>query len=150
MKLLNLNNLAPIVISSLAFTPNMNYQTFKYNDIADNNIKIEDKNTLNHLNIAQESTYTSLLTKIKFKEHLENWNLNTMFLSSPNQIIEDSDFKEIVKLGYSAVPFIIEELEEKPNFLVWALNLIFGYKISDDPSTTIVEASRMWLKFLKS
>lgn len=150
MKIINYATLVPIVISGLTLSSNTDQQTFRYNDIVDNNIKIEDKHTLNHLNMSQEGTYTSLLTKIKFKEYLENWNLNTMFISSPNQIIEDQNFLEIVKLGYSAIPFIMEELEEKPSFLVWALNTIFGFKISDDPNTTIIEASRMWLRYLKS
>jgi len=81
--------------------------------------------------------------------HLMNWKEKTMFLSSTKSIIEDEDFQAIVAMGESAVSYIISEIENNPSTLVWALNLIFNKKITDNPYTTITEACKLWVKELK-
>ena len=72
-----------------------------------------------------------------------------MFASSPSAIMENRNFIEICRLGDQAMNLIAEKLKEKPSHLVWAYNIIFGFRISDNSSTTISEASRLWLKYLK-
>jgi hypothetical protein len=84
-----------------------------------------------------------------FDMHLKQWKEKTMFLSSTKSIIENEDFKTIVAMGKSAVPYIINEIENTPSALVWALNIIFNRKISDNPDTTITEACKLWVKELK-
>ena len=71
-------------------------------------------------------------------------------LSSVIDIIEQSDFKAIIAMGYSAVPFIIEEIEKEPSNLVWALNLIYNQKISKNPNITIKDACKLWIKALRN
>ena len=78
-----------------------------------------------------------------------NWEKKTLFLSSTKAIIENADFQAIVAMGYSAVPFIIEEIDNKPSTLVWALNLIYNRKVTDNPNITIPEACKLWVKELK-
>lgn len=68
-----------------------------------------------------------------------------MFLSSVESIINRQDFKAIVSMGMSAVPFIIEELSTQPSNLVWALNMIFKKKITDR-NVTVSEACKLWIK----
>ncbi len=150
MKLLSFNELMPLVISATSLNLSPAIQTFKYNDINTNAIKITNSDTLDHLNLVQTSDYSELFVRIKFNIHLKKWLNKTKLLSSPNKIVQDADFKEIVSLGVSAVPFIMEEISERPSYLVWALNLIFGMKISNNPDLTITEASKMWLKYLKA
>ena len=53
-------------------------------------------------------------------------------------------------MGYSAVPFIIEEIEKEPSNLVWALNLIYNQKISKNPNITIKDACKLWIKALRN
>ena len=84
-----------------------------------------------------------------FDFHLMKWKEKTMFLSSSESIIEDDDFKAIVAMGESAVPYIISEIENTPSTLVWALNCIFNKKITNNPDTTIKEACKLWKKALK-
>ena len=69
-----------------------------------------------------------------------------MLYSSVEDIVNDKDFQSIVLMGEQAVPFIKEELIEKPSTLVWALNYIYNRKISNKPNLTITEACKLWIK----
>lgn len=142
--------LVPLAVASFSAVSSPTVQTFKYNDVEQNNIQLIDNNALSHLKSAQDVYYGSLIFRFRFYQAFERWNESVRFLSSPIQIVNDPDFKVIVNMGDTAVPYIIEELEKEPSYLVWALNQIFGFKISDNPSTTIPEARKAWLKYLKS
>jgi hypothetical protein len=61
--------------------------------------------------------------------------------------IENENFKAIVGMGELAVPFILEKIKEGPTFLVFALNRIFGRRISEFP-ISLEEAGELWLKEL--
>lgn len=93
-----------------------------------------------------DSAETSQL--LKFKLFLENWENETMFLSSPRDIVENDNFKSMVSMGKSAVPFILNEISAKPSNLVWALNFIFGTKITNNPRATVEDACKLWVKKL--
>lgn len=142
--------LVPLAVVSLSAISNPVIQTFKYNDVEQNNIQVIDDDALSHLKSAQGIDYGNLISRFEFYQAFKKWNENVLFLSSPIQIVNDPNFKSIVKLGYSSVPFIIEELKKEPSYLVWALNQIFGFKISDNTYTTIPEACKAWLRYLKS
>ena len=90
------------------------------------------------------------LQKFRFQNHLINWQNKTMFLSSTKEIIENKDFQAIVAMGYTAVPYILESIENEPSTLVWALNFIYNRKISNNPNTTISEACKLWTKWYKN
>lgn len=108
------------------------------NDITSEYIKCVDKS---------DNVY--FLQKFRFQNHLLNWEQKTLFFSSIKHILEDDDFKAIVSMGQTAVPFIIEEIEAKPSILVWSLNLIFNRKVSNDSNVTISEACKLWVRQLK-
>ncbi len=150
MKIINSKDFIPIAMSGVAIATSPQTETFKYNELIPNDIEFKDEVTRNHLSFSAESTYSDLLIKHKFNEHLKKWKSKTRFLSSPNKIVEDEDFQRIVSLGKPVIKYIKEELKEEPSYLVWALNQIFGFKISDDPLTTIPEASRMWIRYLNA
>ena len=138
----------PIIISGLTIiSPSAN--ALKYNDFNQSYVEINDQITKSHINAATESSYSELLLRVKFIDHLEKWKAKTRFLSSPNKIVEDKDFQAIIKLGQPAVKYIIDELKKEPSSLVWALNIIYGRKMSSNPNTTIKEASMKWVKFLR-
>ena len=90
-----------------------------------------------------------LLQRFRFQNHLINWEKKTLLLSSSKAIIENEDFQAIVAMGYSAVPFIIEEIDRKPSTLVWSLNLIYNHKVTNNPNATISDACKLWVKELK-
>ncbi|MDO4951567.1 MAG: hypothetical protein Q4E49_05835 [Bacteroidales bacterium] len=87
----------------------------------------------------------AIIEKSRFNEYYTSWREGTMFLSSVESIINRQDFKAIVSMGMSAVPFIIEELSTQPSNLVWALNMIFKKKITDR-NVTVSEACKLWIK----
>jgi hypothetical protein len=88
--------------------------------------------------------------KAKFEALFNAWEANTMFLSSVSKIIEDDNFQNIVKMGESVVPLIINEIEKEPSTLVWALNLITGKNIQSNQRLTVTEACKKWVKAFKS
>lgn len=90
-----------------------------------------------------------LLLRNKFKSLKEAWEENVMYSSSITEITEDKNFKEIVKMGPSVVPFIMSEIEQEPSNLVWALNLIAGAKLTSNRRITITEACAIWVKLYK-
>lgn len=97
---------------------------------------------------ATDNVYTDIVRRNKFEEYLAQWKKNTMFYSFSNQIIQDVYFQKIVAMGENAVPFIIAEIKDNPSTLVWALNIIYDTKISDNREITIEEACRLWVKRL--
>jgi hypothetical protein len=123
--------------------------TFAYSDIdAYSNNMINSEKTMQYMQLvdAKETDYFS--AKFHFQLHLQKWEEKTMFLSSVSDIVNDVDFRFIVSMGELAVPFIKEEISNKPSTLVWALNLIYGKKISNRPNLTISDACKLWIKAL--
>ena len=110
---------------------------------------ISNNRTINHIQIVDKNDHHFWTRQYIFDLHLTNWKGKTMFLSSTKSIIEDEDFKAIVAMGESAVPYIISEIANTPSTLVWALNFIFNKKITNNPDTTITEACKLWVKELK-
>lgn len=59
------------------------------------------------------------------------WRAETYYLSSVTAKSEHSAFREIVEMGESAIPWIVEELRRNQDFLFLALHLI----VKDDPTS---------------
>jgi len=102
-----------------------------------------------YLKQSDNSIFPNLQLKQYFNELVSNWENNTACLSSIQQIINDHNFKKIVELKSLAVPLILIEIQKKPSMLVWALNMIYGTKISNDPQLTITGACRLWVKSMQ-
>jgi hypothetical protein len=105
--------------------------------------------TSEYINSVDKNDSSFFLQKFRFENHLINWKKKTLFLSSTKSIIENEDFQAIVSMGYTAVPYILEEIENKPSTLVWALNFIYNRKITSSPNATISDACKLWVKELK-
>ena len=102
-----------------------------------------------HIRYTDGSDSGMFMQKLRFQSYLSSWEKETMFLSSTKAIVENENFKSIVSMGKYAVPYIIEEIEHKPSTLVWALNMIYDRKITNNPNATITEACKLWVKRLK-
>ena len=96
---------------------------------------------------SEEKTAQSI--KVRFALLYDSWKQETAFLSSAKAIIEHEDFQKIIAMGHDAVPFIVNAIDKEPSPLVWALNLIFNVRISNDPNVTISQACRLWVERLK-
>jgi len=118
-------------------------------DIFSGITSISNNKTLNYIKIVDNNENHIWTYRFVFESYLMNWKEKTMFLSSTKSIIDNDDFKAIVDMGKSVVPYIINEIENTPSTLVWALNFIFNKKITDNPNTTITEACKLWVKELK-
>lgn len=150
MQLVKLSdNLKPLTIAAGLLTAN---STLAYSDLdAFSGILAQTSNssTTDYIRSVDTRELISSNRKFIFQFHLNNWESKVKFLSSTNAIIDNDDFKAIVNMGQHAVPFIIEQIERKPSTLVWALNFIFGRKITSKPDATIADASKLWVKELK-
>lgn len=123
--------------------------TFAYSDIdAYSNNMINSEKTMQYMQLvdARETDYFS--AKFHFQLHLQKWEKKTKLQSSVYRIIGDEDFKAIVSMGEVATPLIIAEIQQRPSTLVWALNFIYGKKISNNSNLTISEACKLWIKEL--
>ena len=118
-------------------------------DIFSGITSVSNNQTLNYIRNVDNNENHTWTYRFVFESYLMNWKEKTMFFSSTKSIIENEDFKSIVAMGKSAVPYIINEIENTPSTLVWALNFIFNKKISNNPNTTITEACKLWVKELK-
>ena len=90
------------------------------------------------------------LIERKFKELKEKWEKETCFLSNPTLIFGNSNYKEIIKIGKKVIPFILEDLKNKPNFWMNALEEISGEDILEKESGYngyIKNAISLWLKW---
>lgn len=145
---LKFDNLKPLAIVG-AFA--IGGSGFLYGDIDQysriNTVAANTK-TSSYLEKTDKEGTSQLFMKSMFQDFVDKWKLNTMFSSSAQEIIEDANFKNIVAMRLTAVPFIIEEIKEKPSLLVWALNLIYDTKISNSPNTTIEKACKLWVRHL--
>lgn len=68
------------------------------------------------------------------------------FNSSITQILDNKNFKAIVEFGPEIIPMILDELKFNSNYLVWAMNLITGRKISDK-KISLSEAAKLWVEW---
>lgn len=150
MQLVHLSNtLKPITLAVglLSATSVMSYSDFDaYSGIL---TTITNNQTSNYIKSVDKNDNGYLMHKFRFQNHLINWQKKTLFLSSTKAIIENEDFQAIVAMGSSAVPYILESIQENPSTLVWALNLIFDRKITNNPDATISEACMLWVNSLK-
>lgn len=93
------------------------------------------------LDMAASSTFST------FKSNLDSWNaVNSLYASSN---IDNVYFKQIVKMGKDAVPYIYEELKKGPTDLVYALDEIFGRPIKYNGFVPLKKSCEIWLSILK-
>ena len=149
MQLVDLSNkLKPLTIAVGMLSPSA---AFSYSDIDifSEITSISNNRTLNYIQNVDKNDNQIWIHRFVFDLHLKSWKEKTMFLSSIKSITEDENFQAIVAMGESAVPYIINEIENTPSTLVWTLNFIFNRKITGNPDTTITEACKLWVKELK-
>ncbi len=109
---------------------------------------ITDKAIYKSVKQADSENFLAYIPKLRFQSLYEQWRNDTRFTSSASDIVNNEAFKAIVAMGEAAVPYIVEEIDNTPSTLVWALNFIYQKKISNNPDTTVQEACRLWVKEL--
>lgn len=141
-----IKSIKPLTISALL--AGSTSFAFMYDDINKSCIIPTNPKTEKYFSWINDQTNSNITLKVIFNDAYARWKQRTKFYSFSHQIIEDPDFQKIIAIGKPAVPLILEKLREQPSLIVWALNLIYQEKISNNPRTTIEDACKLWIKKL--
>lgn len=79
----------------------------------------------------------------RVRVNYEYWNRNSNYLSSSNY--EDADFRKIVEMGEDAVPGILEIIQEHPDPIVHALDLIYPDYMTYEGYVSLEDVCRTWI-----
>lgn len=118
------------------------------NNSSDIETVLSDFAAQEYISSIEDKSDMALFSRIRFNNLYESWRRETMFLSSADAIMSNANFQEIVSMGKDAVPYILDRIDKEPSSLVWALNVIFSSKISQNPRITVSEACKLWIKKL--
>ena len=108
------------------------------------------QHTAEYLNSVDKSDTAIYPRQFKVEDYIKFFKEQTLLLSSPEMVVRNKYFQALVILGKEAVPYIVSDLEKEPSTLVWALNIIYNKKISNNSNITLVEASKLWVAELKN
>lgn len=64
--------------------------------------------------------------KLKFQELVRRWQHDTRMVSSVSKIIKHPAYQAIIEMGIQALPYILEELRDRPDLWFPSLKLIVG------------------------
>ena len=93
-----------------------------------------------------ESKITIPLREINIQEvymNYEYWNRESKFLSTDNY--NNSDFRKIVAMGEEAVPGILEIINNHPDPIVHALDLIYPDFMRYEGYVSLEDVCRTWI-----
>jgi hypothetical protein len=65
-------------------------------------------------------------TREEFSSLAKEWHDETRFLSSIHKMSIHPAYQRIIGMGYAAVPLILKELKDAPDYWFWALAAITG------------------------
>lgn len=71
------------------------------------------------------------------------WNRNSNFMSANN--FDNADFERIVAMGEDAIPGILEIIQDHPDPIVHALDLIYPDYMSYEGYVSLEEVCKTWI-----
>jgi hypothetical protein len=85
--------------------------------------------------------------RIRFDALEAEWLIETTFQPSATRICMHPAFLDIVSMGATAVPFIVDSLRQRPSFLTEALGRIVGAspETSTGANRQIQEVAAAWI-----
>jgi uncharacterized hydantoinase/oxoprolinase family protein len=88
--------------------------------------------------------------KNAFQNYFKKWEEETINMSS-SDMFENKNYKEIIALGWDAVPHIINQLRKDPDYLFVALKTITGVSpIKQQHTGHLYEMADDWIKWYDS
>ena len=82
----------------------------------------------------------------KFYSLAEAWRQDVRFASSLTQMILHPTYQRIIGMGFAAVPFLLRELERKPDHWFWALTAITGADpVQPEDRGKLTKMAEAWL-----
>ena|SRR5437868_5735970 len=84
----------------------------------------------------------------KFRRLEAVWRDETGHLSSTTKIINNKAFQEILQMGESVVPFMLQDLAVRPRHWVWALPTLTGADpVPSEDGGNIGKMTEAWLRW---
>ncbi len=86
--------------------------------------------------------------EIKFQMLAKEWKNDTVFMSSLTDMAMHPAYQQIIGMGPIAIPLILDEMKNEPEFWFWALKAVSG----DDPTSpedqgNLKAMTKAWLKW---
>lgn len=92
------------------------------------------------------SSDTEALLRARFQELASQWKRDTAHQSMLTSKVGHPAYQGIMRMGDSAIPLILEELERAPDHWFWALHFLTGQQpLPDDFGGTITDAANLWV-----
>ncbi|WP_017259752.1 hypothetical protein [Pedobacter arcticus] len=132
-------------ISSSTFHYDKTDIVFNEKDIK-NNLIISDVNPKLFQENLSSMDYDNNYLENQLKTLVKKWKNETLVLSDVHKIMDNNNFKQILSFKLKALPFLLNELKERPSTLVWAINMILDRKISNQ-ALSIKDASKAWVNW---
>ena len=86
----------------------------------------------------------------KFASLAEAWRQEVQLTSSLTQMVLHPMYQRIIGMGVAAVPFLLRELERKPDHWFWALHAITGADpVKPEDRGKLRKMTEAWLKWGK-
>ena len=93
-------------------------------------------------------TRRSLSDAEKFNSLVATWCQEVRFTSSLTQMVLHPKYQRIIGMGFTAVPFLLGELERKPDHWFWALHAITGADpVKPEDRGKLRKMAEAWLKW---
>jgi len=87
----------------------------------------------------------------RFRRLAEQWNADTLDMSSVTDITSHPSYIQIIGMGPAAIPLILDELEREPNHWFTALSAITGHvpPIAEDDAGNLDKLTEVWLQWAR-
>jgi hypothetical protein len=84
----------------------------------------------------------------RFNRLAARWKSETRFLSSTNRMAEHPAYQEIITMGDEVIPFILRELESRPDHWFKALRAITGAQpVPAEEAGNVPLMAKAWLNW---
>lgn len=86
----------------------------------------------------------------KFQALASMWRHDVLFTSSVTEMVLHPAYQRIIGMGTAAVPFLLREIERRPDHWFWALTAITGADpVKPEHRGKLREMAQTWLKWGK-
>lgn len=91
------------------------------------------------------------MERSEFYTYYKNWRESTMLYQSIDKILDSPHYRAIINMGKRAVPYILEQIQERPDMIVFALRKILGFTVipKNRKIVPVDEQCRMWINHFK-
>lgn len=84
----------------------------------------------------------------KFQTLAQSWREGVRFTSSLTEMVLHPAYQRIIGMGPAAVPFLLRELEERPDHWFWALSAITGADpVQPEQRGRVKNMAQAWLRW---